>query len=522
MKKILTLFLLIIGINATGFSQSEKAVQNLQRAMLILDATMERSFRGSDTNKYMVDVCDTENNEVSGPSDVWPYTAAIEAHCSVLEALNTLKYVAPDLYNASFDKYVNQLDILIDNLSYYKGSYILYSYASRRTWNVYAVPRAGQRNMANVTGDNLKFNVYDDQMWIARELIRAYKLTGKENYLKEATHLTDYVIDGWDCWRDSNGVEYGGITWGPGYNSKHACSNGPIIQPLVWLHDIYASAEEIADYTYYYRDSNNELATEKVKRSDLYLDFAKKIYAWQKKHLLNESTGVYWDMLGADGTLQYVGSGLQKRRAHVDNGTHTGNAYTYNTGTMLAGAVELLHSTNDSEYSDDISSLLIKSYQNFARPKRIDGTTYREWPTDADALQGFNAWFDNVLMRAFVDVDITNLSSYSSRSLESYQSNLDYAFEHFNRHNMLPINLLGGWGDSSKTKGFHQVSFAAEYAMLSVWQYRKTQATTIQKMDIMESVNGNVYTMNGRFVNNSIRTLPNGLYIWNGRKLFVK
>lgn len=522
MNKIIALFLLTLGINASSFAQSEMAVQNLKRAMLILDATMERSFRGTDTNLYMADVCDTESDEVSGPSDVWPYTAAIEAHCSVLEALKTLKDAEPELYTTHFDKYAKQLDVLIDNLTYYRGSYKLFSYASSRSWSVYAVPRASERNKANVTGDNLKFNVYDDQMWIARELIRAYLLTGKESYLEEATHLTDYVLDGWDCWRDSNGEEYGGITWGPGYNSKHACSNGPIIQPLVWLHHIYATPEEKANCNYYYRDKDNELATALVKRSDLYLDFAKKIYAWQKKNLLNEDTGVYWDMLGADGTLKYVDSGLKKRRAHVDNGPHVGNAFTYNTGTMLAGAVELLKATNSTEYSNDVKDLATKSFQNFARPKRVSGKTYYQWPTDDNALQGFNAWFDNVLMRAYVDADVTGLSTESNRSLESFQANLDYAFEHFNRHNMLPINLLSGWGDSSKTKGFHQASFAAEYAMLAVWQHRKAQAASVLKADYHQLMDDKAYTMDGRAISNSVDTLPSGLYIRKGQKLLVK
>ena len=299
-------------------------------------------------------------------------------------------------------------------------------------------------------------------MWIVRELIRAYRLTGKAEYLSDAVHLTDYVLDGWDCWNDDNGEEYGGITWGPGYNSKHACSNGPIIQPLVWLSNLYRETPPQATVTYYFREPDNTLASHAMLRSELYLDFAKKIYAWQKKHLLNSSTGVYWDMLGADNILQYTGTGAQRRRAHVDNGNPTGNAYTYNTGTMLAGATELYRVTGDDEYKNDIPSLAVRSYNAFTKPKNIDGIVYRQWPTDNSPLQGFNAWFDNVLMRAYVDADPTGLSAYSSRSLETFQTNLDYAYAHYQKNGFLPIDLLGGWNGSTKTKGFHQASFAAE------------------------------------------------------------
>lgn len=506
-------------------ARASQAEQDLQRAMAILDATMQRSFRGNSTNYYMVDVCDVSNDEVSGPSDVWPYTAAIEAHCSVLEALKTLYDETSPVYVENYDRYVRQLDVLIDNLEYYRGSYTLVSYATRKTWStVYAVPRAGQRGKGDVTGDNLKKNVYDDQMWLARELIRAYRLTEKTAYLDIAVELVNYVIDGWDCWRNAEGEEYGGITWGPGYNSKHACSNSPVIQPLVWLYDIFKSEDETANYTYYYRDATNQVVSEVVKHSELYIMFAKKIYEWQKRNLYNNSTHLYWDMLGADGTLQYEGSGAQRRRAHVDTGGPSGTAYTYNTGTMLAGAVELLRVTGAQEYLDDIVDLCHYCYTGFSKPTRKDGVTYREWPTDASPLQGFNAWFNNVLLRAFVDVEATDIgNSYPVLSLQSFETNLDYAYDHYLQANMLPINLLGGWGGSNKTKGFHQVSFAAEYAMLAVWRHRKAEQ---EAGVIFPSINLNsesqVYNLSGQSVGGTRVIQPGSVYVMRGKKFLAK
>ncbi len=86
-------------------------------------------------------------------------------------------------------------------------------------------------------------------MWIVRELLEAYEVTGEKRYLDKAEYLTAYVLDGWDCTLDENGSQHGGITWGPGYVTKHSCSNGPIVAPLVKLADIYKGKSETISLT---------------------------------------------------------------------------------------------------------------------------------------------------------------------------------------------------------------------------------------------------------------------------------
>ena len=61
---------------------------------------------------------------------------------------------------------------------------------------------SGDMGTADVSGI---MNVYDDQMWLIRELLNAYRLTGDEKFLTEAEYLTGYVLDGWDSTLDDNG-----------------------------------------------------------------------------------------------------------------------------------------------------------------------------------------------------------------------------------------------------------------------------------------------------------------------------
>src|SRR5690606_13511967 len=209
--------------------------------------------------------------------------AGIEAVNAILHALGAQKdHGNAALYNEHFSKYADLLARLYDNADYYLGTFELVSYTQTKQWSVYGVNRGGSKGAAKVEGIE---NVYDDQMWLVRELIESYKITGNEQYLEKAEYLTEYVLDGWDCTRDANGEERGGIPWGPGYVSKHSCSNGPMVSPLVWLHEIYKDKSDEITYRYIDSEDKQTRLSETVKKADYYLDFAKKVYAFQKKHL---------------------------------------------------------------------------------------------------------------------------------------------------------------------------------------------------------------------------------------------
>lgn len=464
-----TLLTLIVPVSSRAQDTLAVQVEDLRRAIALVDDVMDKCFTG--TSMRMYDLYDTSTSRGEGTADVWPYTAALEAHCSVMEALVLLHSSQPDLYDAHYARFETRLRALIDNLAYYKGSFTLHSYAQVASWSVYGVHRSRVKGTAAVTGIE---NVYDDQMWLCRELVRAYRLTGSRSFLTLATTLANYCIDGWDCCLDPQGNEYGGISWGPGYNSKHSCSNAPLIQPLVWLSEIYRTDDEPEALYYRWIDADGHRQKEMHRRSDIYADFAAKVYAWQKAKLLNPSTGVYYDMLGADNTLQYVTVDNMKYRTHVDTGRPGGTAFTYNSGTMLCGAAELFRTTGDAAYDTDLFLLSQNCYNHFGTPKTIDGEQYRQYPTDRKATSGFNCWFNDVLMRACVDVcALSSQSRYAESILEDFQMNLDYAWEHFRTDGFLPISLLTGWGDSPVTKGFHQLAFASEYALLAVWHERR-------------------------------------------------
>lgn len=455
-------------VPGTGNGTTDLALTNLERSMQIIDAAVENYFEpsGMAMSRFYNPYTGTKSGELGS---VWMYTSSIEAVNSVLSALEAVKEKHPDVYSAHFDRYVTLLDRLYTNLDYYKGTFTLVSFTQTKEWSVYAVNRSGTPGGADCKG---VLNVYDDQMWLVRELIDSYEITGKKDYLAKAEYLTEYVLDGWDPHLDANGNEIGGIPWGPGYSTKHSCSNGPMIYPLVKLHELYKGKSD--QVTYRYIDADNRRQEKTVSKAVYYLDFARKVYDYQYDNLLRED-GVYADMMGGWSIPANVPGDMIGEQGIwyevVDGVTYKGStplsraegeAYTYNSGTMLSGAAGLYRATGDARYYTELKALTDKSFEFFAT---LDGTKKGYYSYQ---LGGFRVWFDCVLMRGYVDA----YGAYSNAALpiDSFQQNLDYGYGNYLYEDMLPTSLLAGWAlDKSKNniEAMFTFAFATEYAVLS-------------------------------------------------------
>lgn len=441
--------------------------QNLIRAMELADNAVASHFTGDGMAmaRYYNPYTGVRSEE---KGSIWMYTSAIEAVNAILHALKTQKEDGGNgaLYDEHFEKYSQILDRLYDNADYYLGTFELVSYTQTKEWSVYGVNRGGSKGAAKVEGIE---NVYDDQMWLVRELLESYRLTGNSNYLEKAEYLTEYVLDGWDCTRDANGTERGGIPWGPGYVTKHACSNGPMVSPLVWLHEIYKDkADEI---THRYIDAGDKVTrvAAQVKKSDYYLDFARKVYDWQKRTLLR-GDGVYDDMRGgcSPGSPQTETINGVTYRQGITCQDRVGPAITYNSGTMLSGGADLFRVTGDNGYLEDVRKLSDASFQYFAKL----GTSQPGYYTFD--ISGFRNWFNGVLMRGYVDAYPAH--SQVGDYIDSFQKNLDHGYDNFLYNGFLPTNLLVGWSrdnSNNNTEGMFNFAFAAEYAVLSRYELEK-------------------------------------------------
>ena len=449
-----------------GNTDIDLAEQNLLRAMQLVNSVIDCHFAEEGMKMSM------NYNPYTGiRSDkicsIWEYTSSFEAVNAVLAGLNAFKeHGRTELYDKHFSRYVALLNKLYDNIDYYMGTFTLTSYTQTKQWSVYGVHRSNSKGTAQVEGIE---NVYDDQLWLIREFMIAYKQTGNSVYLNKAEYLTGYVLDGWDCTIDANGKERGGIPWGPGYVTKHSCSNGPLISPLVWLHEVYKDKSGGIEYRYIDTSDKKTRKTKTVAKSDYYLDFAKKIYAWQKQYLLR-SDGVYDDMMGgcSPGNPQTeIIDGVSYRKG-ITCYDRAGPPYSYNSGSMLSGAADLYRVTKEGIYIEDATKLSNASFSYFAK---LGATKPGYYTYD---ISGNNNWFNNVLMRGCVDV--YPLSKTVSSCINSFQQNLDYGYDNFVYKDFLPTNLLLGWSrdnDNNNLNGMFSFAFAAEYAVLARYEIEK-------------------------------------------------
>lgn len=450
----------------TPGSPVSTARTNAERAIEIIDAAVDNYFSGAGMamSRYYNPYSGNASSELGS---VWMYTSSIEAVNSALKSMVALKQKGvSDLYDANFSRYKALLANLIDNLEFYAGTYTLTSYTGTNTWTVYGVDRGAGKGAATVEGIH---NVYDDQMWLVRELIEAYEVSGEKAYLDKAEYLVSYILDGWDRTLDEEGNEHGGITWGPGYVTKHSCSNGPIVAPLVKLAAIYKGKGD--EVTFGVVNPDNSRGKKTMAKGDYYLEMAAKVYDYQTSHLLNPSTGLFDDMMGGDdngGNIRYETVGDETFRAYVALRDRTGKTYSYNTGTMISGAAALYGATSDARYMTDLRSLCDKSFTYFAQPASGKEGCY------TFDITGFNNWFNNVLERAYADA--SRLYSGAGVYAEAFQANLDYAYSNFLYNHMLPASLLVGWNQErgkNNIEAMFTFAFAAEYASLSEYQLNK-------------------------------------------------
>lgn len=152
-------------------------------------------------------------------------------------------------------------------------------------------------------GNSFLNTYYDDMLWNALAMLRAYEATKDKKWLDATQLLWDDIKLGW------SDVQGGGIAW---QKKQLAYKNTPANAPAVIL--------------------AARLYQRFKRKSDL--NWAKKIYDWQLKTLVDPATGFVYD-------------GINRQN---DGKIDLNWKFTYNQGLMIGAGLEMFRATQDDTY----------------------------------------------------------------------------------------------------------------------------------------------------------------------------
>jgi predicted alpha-1,6-mannanase (GH76 family) len=170
-------------------------------------------------------------------------------------------------------------------------------------------------------GGVLPNQFYDDMEWMALAWLRAYQATNVETYKQAALILWEDIKGGW------NDQQGGGIAWQkPQLDYKNTPANAPAVILAARLYQQFGNVDD--------------------------LNWAKRIYAWQRQHLVDPESGIVWDGLNRLGDSQ------------IDKSWK----FTYCQGVYIGAGIELYRATGDKAYINEASRTLHAAKLKLASP----------------------------------------------------------------------------------------------------------------------------------------------------------
>lgn len=155
-------------------------------------------------------------------------------------------------------------------------------------------------------GNKFENDYYDDMEWLALSCLRAYNLTNEVKYKNTAELLWTDIKTGWSDYLG------GGIAWRKSQrNYKNTPANAPASIFAARLYQLNRNPED--------------------------LEWAIKIYNWQKNMLVDPATGLVWDGINREG----------------NNNIDKNWQFTYCQGVYIGAGVELYRITNQVAYIND-------------------------------------------------------------------------------------------------------------------------------------------------------------------------
>ena len=274
---------------------------------------------------------------------------------------------------------------------------------------------------------------FDDNIWVARNYLRAYEILGDEWYLEEAIRVNNWVLSGWNN-------ELGGIVW-----SEVGLTDQANEQHLE--RGLSANACGIMV---------NAMLSQLVESPDqkeFHLNWAKQFYSFCKKMQNTPNSYDYWN-----GIHTIIENGVRKdgdvNRVH----------FSYNSGSMILANLLMYECAEDEAekkaYMDDALKTAAAAKKTFYV---LDSNTKKMY------YQG-DPWFAAILNEAYYE-----LSKYDSkvggRYLETFTKNVEIAYSNRDKRTKL-CPYQAPWEvtwDKNESYVIHQIGFAQQAVIAALY-----------------------------------------------------
>lgn len=238
---------------------------------------------------------------------------------------------------------------------------------------------------------------FDDNIWVARNLLWAYEVLGDQEYLVEAERVAAFVYSAWDD-------ELGGVSW-------NEAGLGPAGTEQELERGLSANACCILV----------SAALHRLTGRDDYLVWAHRFREFCLT-TLDPETGIYFN-----GVHTRIVDGRRMR------GEINRDLYSYNSGSMILADLALFDLTADPALVDDAVRTAATAHETFLRLDDADGTR---------SYQDF-VWFLAILAEGFLELLERGL--VGPEVFDVFRESIEGASRHRSADGLLPHDHAAGW-----------------------------------------------------------------------------
>lgn len=258
--------------------------------------------------RFYIDSAGLYKGDTSPYAFLWPFSQALAATVSVSGM------------PGQHGRFAHELHLRLEGLATYWGLTSNLATAADGRSSVPSAELPSYAGAATAAEEGGQTSYYDDNEWVAIELLRIYSQYGEAAALQDAERVMDFVTSAWQS--DPELPCPGGVPFSdsPQNTERNTVTDAPAAELGVLLYDLTGNAADLA--------------------------FAQQAYGWVRECLL-EPQQLYADHMSANGTINHA-------------------LWSYNQGTMIGAGALLYQATGNPSFLAEAKATASAALSHFS------------------------------------------------------------------------------------------------------------------------------------------------------------